>query len=173
MILDRLNVLTALDVGDSPTLVQDTGSTSCIDQGVYGASFSTVDAGGVYVGPYLVVRLKAACTSGTSAATVTFVWQDSPDNSSWTDLFTSPAYTIAQLTTIPQMLLAVRIPATKQRYCRVAFRIGTEVLTAGTFQAFLVNDVEQIGLIQRGATQTVTMPTGAMNQTMGNSVLDS
>lgn len=176
MILDNITTLSAIDVGDLPTLVQDTGSTYSYDQGVKGASFSAVAAGGVYShAPFVVVRLSAACTSGTSAATVQVVLQHSADNITFTDLVASPAYTIADCVQYA-VLLAVRIPQASKRYVRVAYRIGTEVLTAGTFQSLIVLDADMQDLFMRGATQTVSMPTGAFNQVQGASaagVLDT
>ena len=88
----------------------------------------------------------------------------------------SPVYVKADLTIDNNVLLCVRMPQIKKRYIRVAWRVAGENATAGAMQAFLTMDAPMIDLFQRNATGTVTMPTGAMDQSMGVSasgILDS
>ena len=181
MIMDGKNTFTALDVGDLMTTtgagVGDHGSTSAIDCGVYGASFSTVANGGTYGTMWLVVRVTTAFTSASSTATYQAVLQESVDNSTYTDIVASPAYLISDGTLADNsVLLAVKLPQIKKRYIRLAHRIGVDTITAGTIQAFLTPDISMVDLSMRDATTTVSMPTGAMNQAASatyTGVLDS
>ena len=181
MLMDGKNTFSALDVGDIITTVGatvgDHGSTYAIDGGVKGASFSTVANGAAYINPYLVCRVHTAFTTTTTTGTLQIVLQESVDNSAYTDLAVSPVYNVnngdlAALTP----LMVLRLPQIKKRYIRIAYRVAGETLTGGSIQAFLTLDADIVDLFQRSATGTVTMPTGAMDQSMGvavTGILDS
>ena len=173
MILDGKNSFSALDVGDVITTVGatvgDHGSTYSIDGLPYGFSGSTVAAGGAYSNPFVVVRVTTAFTTTTTTGTLQIVLQESVDNSTYTDLVASAVFAVGALTD-NAVLLAVRMPQIKKRYIRIAYRVGTETLTAGACQAFLTLDTDQVDLYLRNATGVVTAPTGALDQSMAASV---
>lgn len=175
MILDGQNIFSKLDTGDVITVVGatvgDHASTNVIDAGVKGASFSTVSNGGAYVNPFLVARVTTLFTTTTTTGTLQIVLQESTDAafSSPVDLVASPVYAIGDLVD-NAVLLAVRMPQIKERYLRVVYRVAGETLTAGACQVFLTPDVPFVDLQLRGATTTVAMPTGALDQSMPASV---
>lgn len=113
------------------TATGDTASTNVYDTGVAADD-------GIGEPLMLVVNSVAAATSGGSA-TVQAVLQTSVDNATWTDAMAGPAvaYTVASGS---KNLWKARLPYGLNRYLRVAYRIGTAVLTGGTFSAFLVKD---------------------------------
>jgi hypothetical protein len=88
--------------------------------------------------------LQALCSTtptSSGSATIQAVLQDSADNSAFADLLIGPsfAYTAVAAGT---RLWAVQPPLTSRRYLRVVWRIGTAALTAGKFDAFFSNTVE-------------------------------
>lgn len=90
------------------------------------------------------IWLQAICsttpTSGGSA-TIQPVLQDSADNATFNDLLTGPSYAYNTVVAGTR-LWAVQPPLTSRRYLRVVWRIGTAALTAGKFDAFFSNTVE-------------------------------
>jgi hypothetical protein len=70
------------------------------------------------------------------------VFQDSPDNSTWTDRLAGPALGYAAVTK-GLAVMQIQPPVATQRYQRVAYRIGTAALTAGTFDAYFSNTIER------------------------------
>lgn len=128
MILDTQLTFSALQAltstGDTPsTNVYDTGAAADIGTGT---------------DEYLVIRTGSAFTSG-GAGTLAIVLQDSADNSSWADIQVSPVYALAALTA-NKILLQSRLPLNTRRYIRVAYRIATAAMTAGTVDAFVSLD---------------------------------
>jgi hypothetical protein len=53
----------------------------------------------------------------------------------------SPALALAAMGS-NKLMAAVRFPGNLRRYTRVVWRVGTAVLTAGTFSAFVVLDTD-------------------------------
>lgn len=88
-------------------------------------------------------RVETTCTSGGSA-TVLVKLQTSSDNSSWVDVWASAAIPVASLVagykfTPPGGVL---LYGGIKRYLKVTYTIGTAVLTAGKFDAFLSHDAD-------------------------------
>lgn len=131
MILDNQTVFSN---AQAVTATGDTPSTNSYDNG-------PANSGIGYSDLWLIIKTVAAVTSG-GAATVQVVLQDSADNASFADVMTlTPALALAALTA-NKMLAAVRFPGVLRRYTRVVYRVGTAVLTAGTFSAFPVFDTD-------------------------------
>ena len=89
-----------------------------------------------------------AAASSTSAATVTITLNTSADNGvadSYTAfdniLWTSPAYTVAQLTA-NTVLRQFQLPRNMKRFFKLIYTVNTENLTAGVFNANLVVNVD-------------------------------
>lgn len=180
MLMDGRNTFSSLALGDAYAAigftVTDNPSTYAIDCGVNGASYSTVANGGAYVNPFLVCRVTTAFTSASTTITMQVVLQESVDNSTYTDLVVSPVWVKADLATDNKILMCVRMPQIKKRYIRVVYRVAGEAATAGAVQTFLCLDADMVDLFQRSDTQTVTMPTGAMDHSQGvavTGILDS
>ncbi len=131
MILDQQQTLSA---AQAVTAIGDTVSTNTYDTGQpYDANL-----GG---GHYVMVRVGAGVTSGGSP-TVQVVLQDSADGSSWADAqLLTPALAPAALTA-SKILVRSRLPAGLRRYVRVVYRVATATLTAGTFTALMLSDVQ-------------------------------
>jgi hypothetical protein len=115
------------------TATGDTASTNVLDTGA-------AQDEGIGEEVLLVVLCTTTPTSG-GAATIQPVLQTSSDNATYTDAMTGPALAYTAITA-GQTLFASRLPIGLKRYLRVVFRIGTAVLTAGNFSAFLVKDVQ-------------------------------
>ncbi len=115
------------------TAIGDQDSTNSYDSG------DTQDSG---VGEPLSIlaKVNTLVTSG-GAATVTAVLQTSPDNATWRDLWASEAFALADLVA-GKKLLEGPIPSLGDRYYQMAWRIGTAVLTAGSFDAWFQKDVQ-------------------------------
>jgi hypothetical protein len=75
--------------------------------------------------------------TAAGAATVTFSVQDSADNSSFADVVATKAVPIAELTAGKQVFLP--LPPGLRRYVRAYYTIGTGPLTAGAFNAQVVD----------------------------------
>lgn len=135
MILDNQATYSAAQV---VTATGDTASTNSYDHGPGNSGTGAYSPGG---GLWLVCKTAAAVTSG-GAATAQAVLQDSADNSTFADVMTvTPALALAALGANKVMSM-VRFPGTLRRYTRVVWRIGTAVLTAGSFSAFVVMDAD-------------------------------
>lgn len=120
--------------GQAVTSTGDTASTNSYDHGPGNAGPGAGDL-------WLVARTGAAVTSG-GAGTVQVVLQDSADNSAFADVMVlTPALAIAAMGANKTIALA-RMPGNVRRYTRIAWRVGTAALTAGTFSAFPVLDVD-------------------------------
>lgn len=111
------------------TSTGDTASTNVYDTG------SSADIG---IGHpiFVFVKTKAAFTSA-GAGTLQVVLQDSADNSTFADVQTlTPALALAALGANKKQVRA-RLPIGLRRYIRLAYRVGTAAMTAGTVDAFL------------------------------------
>ena len=135
MILDNQATYSA---AQAVTATGDTASSNSYDHGPGNSGGGAYSPGG---GLWLVAKTNAAVTSG-GAATVQVVLQDSADNATFADvLVATPALALAALGANKTVALT-RFPGTLRRYTRVVWRVGTAVLTAGTFSAFVVLDVD-------------------------------
>lgn len=115
------------------TATGDTASTNVYDTG------SAADIG---VGEelYIYAKVKAAFTT-SAGGTLQFVLQDSADNSSWADVqVLTPVTAVASLTANSTQVRA-RLPIGLRRYIRLAYRVATGVMTAGSVDSYLVFDV--------------------------------
>lgn len=131
MILDQQATYSA---GQAVTATGDTPSSNSYDHGPGSAGAGAAPL-------WLVVKSNVAPTSG-GAATVQAVLQDSADNTTFADVMVlGPALAVASIGANKAMAFA-RFPGTLRRYTRVAYRVGTAVLTAGTFSAFVVMDID-------------------------------
>lgn len=129
MILDtQLN----FSLAQALTSTGDTASTNVYDTG------AAADIGNGQQELFTFIRVGTAFTSG-GAGTLQLVLQDSADNSSWADIEVSPVYALAALT-VNKILRQGRIPVGTRRYLRVAYRIATAAMTAGTVDAYIVLD---------------------------------
>ena len=120
------------------TTVAAHNSTNVIDLGAGKDPFGTASGlsrPGESGNLWLNVVITAAVTSDGSA-TVTFALQDSPDNSSWTSKYATPAIGKATLVAGYQVL-RMPLPASLQRYLKMVYTIGTAVLTAGAISAWI------------------------------------
>lgn len=127
MILDtQLN----FSLNQAITSLGDTASTNVYDTG------SAADDGIGNQELLTFIRIGTAFTSG-GAGTLQFVLQDSADNSSWADVQASPVFALAALTA-NKTILQSRLPLGLRRYIRIAYRVGTAAMTAGTVESYLV-----------------------------------
>jgi hypothetical protein len=118
------------------TAIGDTGSTSVYDAG----SAALGPAGLTKENLWVQAFCSTTVTSG-GAATVQAVLQDSADNATWVDVAAGPVLAkTAVLAGVP--LLQIQPPPGMLRYWRIAWRVGTAVLTAGKFDAFISNTVQ-------------------------------
>lgn len=131
MILDSQLQLSA---AQAVTAVGDTASTNVYDTG------AAADVGtGEEV--YIYARTVAAFTTG-AGGTLQFVLQDSADNSSWADVqVLTPVRAVAALTANTDQVKA-RLPIGVRRYLRLAYRVATGVMTAGTVDAYFGGEVQ-------------------------------
>lgn len=116
------------------TATGDTASTNSYDHGPGSPGAGLGDL-------WLIVKTNAAVTSG-GAATVQAVLQDSADNSSFADVMVVNAPAALAALGANKVQAVARFPGRLRRYTRVAFRVGTAVLTGGTFSAFVVFDTD-------------------------------
>jgi len=93
---------------------------------------------------WLVVAVQTTVTSEGNA-TVTFALQTDSDSAfgSAETLLATAAIAKASLTAGTQVIRA-RIPMGCKRYLRVLYTIGTAVLTAGKFDAYLVSGIDKL-----------------------------
>lgn len=134
MITDKLNTFSN---GQAVTVTA--ASTDVLDLGplTHGNTRRDIGAGEPI---YLVVAtLIAAAAAG--AATTNIQLQTSDDNAAWVTLFDSGSLALASLTAGTRPV-QVAVPRGVRRYLRVNYVIGTGPLTAGSFWAGLVKDVQ-------------------------------
>jgi len=120
------------------TATGDTASTNVYDCG--GAN-GQGDAGQTGENLWVQAFCSTSATSGGSA-TVQAVLQDSADNSTFADVIAGAVVAVASVTA-GTALLQVQPPPGMRRYWRVVWRVGTAVLTAGKFDAFVSNTLQR------------------------------
>lgn len=127
------------------TATGDTASTNVLD------TLAAQDEG---IGEEaLITALCSTTATSGGSATVQAVLQTSVDNATWTDAVAGPVVAVASVTA-KSILLQTRLPIGLKRYIRVAWRVGTAVLTAGNFSAFLTKDVQAQQYMPSGFTVT-------------------
>jgi len=85
--------------------------------------------------------VSTAVTSG-GAATVQAKLQTSTDNATWVDMVSGPVVALANLVA-GAILLQVQPPPGMLQYWRVAYVVGTAVLTGGAFDAYISNTIQR------------------------------
>jgi hypothetical protein len=120
------------------TATGDTVSTNVYDNG--GAN-GQGDNGQTGENLWINALINTTATSGGSA-TIQAVLQDSADNSTFADVIAGPAVAVASAVA-GLSLLQVQPPTGMRRYWRIAWRIGTAVLTAGKFDAYVSNTIQR------------------------------
>ena len=134
MITDKLNTFS-----NAQLVTATAASTDVIDLGplTHGNTRRDIGAGEPI---YLVVAMLAAATAA-GAATTNIQLQTSDDNATWVTLFDSGALALTDLAA-GKRPVQVAVPRGVRRYLRLNFVIGTGPLTAGSFWAGLVKDVQ-------------------------------
>lgn len=120
------------------TATGDTASTNVYDSG--GAN-GQGDMGQTGENLWFNVIVNTTATSGGSA-TVQAVLQDSADNTTFADVVIGKAIAVASVTA-GSILLQVQPPPGMREYSRIVYRIGTAVLTAGKFDAYVSNTIQR------------------------------
>lgn len=93
---------------------------------------------------WLVVAVQTTVTSDGNA-TVAFALQtDSAANFATADTLLSTAALAKTALTAGTQVIRTRIPMGCKRYLRVTYNIGTAVLTAGKFDAYLVSGIDKL-----------------------------
>lgn len=123
-------------------------STNVVDLYPLGSSVATNTTRDIGTGEelYLVVQTKVAATDSGSDATLTV----SLESDSTADLatsatvhYTTGALAFAAFSPAGTVLAMVRLPAGNyERYVGVRYTVASGPLTAGTFDAFIVKDVQ-------------------------------
>lgn len=135
MILDAQNLFS-----DNAAVTSTAISTNVIDLG----SRNTLRDIGAGEGLWLVVLVGTAVTAAGAATVTVSLESDSTADlaTSATVHYTTPA--IGKATLVANYVVAkVRIPnGSYERYLGVRYTVATGPLTAGTFKAFLVKDVD-------------------------------
>ena len=134
MITDKLNTFS-----NAQLVTVTAASTDVIDLGplTHGNTRRDIGAGEPI---YLVVAMLAAATAA-GAATTNIQLQTSDDNATWVTLFDSSALALTDLAA-GKRPVQVAVPRGVRRYLRLNYVIGTGPLTAGSFWAGLVKDVQ-------------------------------
>ncbi|WP_058545815.1 Bbp16 family capsid cement protein [Pseudomonas fluorescens] len=134
MITDKLNTFS-----NGQAVTASAASTDVLDLGplTHGNTRRDIGAGEPI---YLVVAALTTATAG-GAATTNIQLQTSDDNSTWVTLFDSGSLALSALTAGARPV-QVAVPRGVRRYLRVNYIIGTGPLTAGSFFAGLVKDVQ-------------------------------
>jgi hypothetical protein len=120
------------------TATGDTASTNVYDTGGSNGQNNLALTG---ENLWINVVVNTTATSGGSA-TVQAVLQDSADNSSWADVISGPAVAVASVVA-GLTLLQIQPPLGTREYLRIAYRVGTAVLTAGKFDAYISNTIQK------------------------------
>lgn len=122
-----------LQVSNEQTITTTAVSTDVIDFGQVNPNSGMSDM------LDLAITVDQAVTAA-GAATVTFVIQDSADNSSFADVVSTAAIGKAALRLGAQVVL--KMPKTHRRFVRVNYVVGTGPLTAGRFSAQFVTGLQ-------------------------------
>lgn len=123
--------------GQAVVNVGDNGSTNVYDSG--GAN-GQGDAGLTGENLWVNATCTTTATSG-GGATVQAVLQDSADNVTYNDVVAGKAVAVANVTA-GAVLLQVQPPPGMRRYWRIDWRVGTAALTAGKFDAWVSNTIQ-------------------------------
>lgn len=119
-----------LEFSDAQAVTSTAASTNVIDMTV---AAPNIGRGAEPI--YVQVQTNEAATASGSA-TVTFALQDSADNSSFADIFTTAAIGKAMLVA-GYIVFTIQLPPTHRRYLRINYTVATGPLTAGKFDAYL------------------------------------
>lgn len=135
MILDRL---LRFSNAQAVTAVATTPSTDVVD-------LQNARDMGIGDAPALKLSVSVGTTfASTGAATLQVLLQGSVDNSNWTTMADSPVFALATLVAGTRLLdIDMPRPVPGQalpRYLRLAYVVGTEVMSAGTINGMLVLD---------------------------------
>ena len=126
---------TVTATGDTPTTnIYDTGGTN--GQGDLGQTQERL---------WFNIRVATTATSGGSA-TITGVLQVSDDATTWTDLVAGTSTPVASAVAGYDLLRVQPPPipfGNPSRYYRGVVRVGTAVLTAGTFDCYFSNTIQR------------------------------
>lgn len=120
------------------TATGDTASTNVYDCG--GAN-GQGDNGQTGENLWINAFVNTTATSGGSA-TIQAVFQDSADNATFADVVSGPAVAVASATA-GTPLLQIQPPPGTREFWRIVYRIGTAVLTAGKFDAYVSNTIQR------------------------------
>lgn len=120
------------------TATGDTASTNVYDCG--GAN-GQGDNGQTGENLWVNVTVNTAATSAGSA-TIQAVLQDSADNATFADVVAGPVVAVANVT-LGAVLLQLQPPPGMREFWRIGYRIGTAVLTAGKFDAYVSNTIQR------------------------------
>lgn len=124
--------------GQTVTAIGDTASTNAYNTGgANGQNEAAMTGENLWINAVV----KTTATSG-GAATIQAVFQDSPDNATWTDRVLG-AVTPVATAVAGSPLLQVQPPVGTQQYWRVVTRVAAFVLTAGTFDAYVSNTLQR------------------------------
>jgi hypothetical protein len=134
--MGMLDVNTKFSAAQAVTSTGDTASTNIYDNG--SANVAEV---GLTSELWVNASVNTTVTSA-GAATVAVVLQDSADGSTWADVLAGATFALAALTAGAN-LLTVQPPVGTRRFLRIAYRVGTAALTAGSFNAFISLDVQR------------------------------
>lgn len=129
MYIDKL-----LQVSNEQAVTASAASTDVIDYG------QTNPNSGLNDNVTLAITVDEAATAA-GAATVVFSVQDSADNSTFADVYATPA--IGKATLVAGYQILIPMPYKHRRYVRVNYTVATGPLTAGKFSAQVVTGVQQ------------------------------
>jgi hypothetical protein len=136
----------------TPTAIGDTPSTNVYDTGSAYANAQDSEEAQTGEGLWINVICNTAPT-GAAGSTMQAVFQDAPDNATWTDRLIGTSYLYSAITQ-GMVLLQVQPPVGTQRYQRVVFRIATAVQAGGAYDAYISNTIQRN--VQRPSGFTVS-----------------
>lgn len=166
MILDLQNYLSNPASGDSVIgNGTDQVSGNVLDQNIQNGLFT--GPGGAEIAPFVFAKMHSAAVGGTS---VQFVIQDSADNVTYADAILGDVVLVASAVA-NKVMMARRLNRSHRRYIRGVWRTVGNV-TGGIGIAVLALDVDNIDLAMRGATQTVSVPSGAADESVAQGILE-
>lgn len=119
------------------TAIGTTGSTNSYNAG----SAANGDAGQTQENLWVQALVSTTVTSG-GAPTVQVVLQTSSDNATWVTVASGAVFALAALVAGTPIFQQQPPPGMLQ-YWRVAYVVGTAVLTAGAFDAFISNTLQR------------------------------
>lgn len=123
--------------GQAVTNVGDTPSTND-----YQAANAYLGSAGLTGENLWVQALCSTTATSAGAATVQAVLQDSADGVTYDDVAAGAVFAVADVVAGTR-LLAIQPPPGMRQYWRIVFRVATAALTAGKFDAFITNTLQQ------------------------------